>query len=449
MIELKIKIEVDRQSRQRAIYVLNLLSSITGIRMRLSEDDPDIVYGESGGLGANLIPVFEGDLFRERRYDLHAESGVYLPREMIGPPFSLDERRLSFDLLAAIYGRLAVRLQSCKRYGRSDWSGGYQPPEFHRYAAFFCRWLTATGKLPTEFAIKSPWPNNAPFALGLSFDIDILRRRPLGGMKVIARSLYGRGLPGGLGGALAGFTDTLWSSLTGRQNPYHRFTRVLDESDGVTIFAFAGRRNDPRDPTYSLDELRKVLDAAGGRFEIALHNGIGSGGDPEQLAYAKSCLSEIFKCAVIGIRPHFLDCRFPEFWKNLGGFAYSSAVGSDTVAGFPAGVEFPFFGVDFQTAEAVDILELPIGLMDCALHRDNRPESAETLLDQVIDDCLKSHALLVLDWHNTSFYDKDYRGWSGTYAGLIERSRAAGAFIAPLGQIDSYWRNRCASLFLS
>ncbi len=447
MFELKIKLAAGLNSRQRAVYVLNLLSSITGIRMRFSDSDPDIVYGQTGEPGANLIPVFEGDLFREKRYELHPETGVYLPQEMIDTPFSISERRLSFDLLAAIYGQLAVRLQSLGEYGRNDGSGGYQPPEFHRYAAFFCRWLTATGRLPAEFEIKSPWPNNAPFALGLSLDIDILRRRPFGGMKLIARSLHGRGLPGGLSGALAGFADTLWSSLTGRQNPYHRFTRILDGLDGATIFAFAGRRNDPRDPTYRLDELKTVLGA--GRFEIALHNGIGSSGDPEQLAYAKKRLSEIFDCAVLGIRPHFLDCRFPEFWKNLGGFAYSSAVGSDIVAGFAAGIEFPFFGVDFRTAAPIDILELPLGLMDCALHRDDRPESAETLLGKVIDDCLKSHALLVLDWHNTSFYDNDYRGWAGTYARLLERSRAAGAFIAPLGRIDDYWRHRCASLFLS
>lgn len=450
MIELKVKIEAAEPQRQRAIYVLNLLASITGIRLRRVLDNPDLIYGTTSLPAANRIPIsdieFSGKWQRRRLLDLE----LNLPIEIENIFDSDDKKLLRYDLLGIIYRRLVSNLtESAGGYGKLRHCE-YRPPEFCDYAHFFCRWLILTGKLPSNFDLGSPWPNKAPYALGLSHDIDILKRRIFGGAKLIANSLLGKKIPGGFLGSMVGLGDSLYSTITGRPNPYCRFFESICPASKATVFVFAGKRNDPKDPTYKLNQLAKILARFGlDELEIALHNGIGTSVDKEALTASRNKLSEILHREVKGIRPHYLDCQFPDFWLNLNGFSYSSSIGSDRAPGFVSGIEFPFYGFDFFSGKTIDIIELPLGLMDCALLGQTSPETAKAIENKILADCQASHCLLVLDWHNTAFYDHDYPGWGDSFWRLLDCSRKAGAFVASLGEIDDYWRNRCASLFLS
>jgi hypothetical protein len=376
-----------------------------------------------------------------------------LPKSVKTPLFDIAIGQFTFDLFSVMNCFLEYRLSEHNKISDSKSDTDYEQfisPKFNAYFELLIRALKSKGKLPAHFKPLSPWPNNAPFALGLSHDIDILKRKIPGSVKILLKSITSKDIPGGVKGSIRGLADATISSLTGKTNPYQHFDKYLEKVTDCTFFVFAGKRLSPKDPTYTHGISGKMLSLWDSVvLEIALHNGIGSWRNKAELAVAKAMLEELIQPNIKGIRPHYLDCKFPDFWNNASFFDYSSTVGSDKIPGFTAGLNFPFWGFNFDTGEKINILEMPIGLMDCALFAIKDENRRQQALDNIIDACIANHGLLVIDWHNTSIYEPDYPGWFESYNYIIQKAKDNHAFMASLGKISDHWRNHCASVFLS
>ena len=317
----------------------------------------------------------------------------------------------------------------------------YIYPFFDSFVNLFVQSLKEADLLPDAFEKTSPWPRGASFALGLSHDLDILRRRIPGGAAMLVKSVFSNSVPGGVGGSIRGLLDSLTAMITFGKNPYRAFDKWFDIENNATYFIFSGKRRSSSDPTYKLRKVSRELSSFDNEnYEIALHNGIGTWSDPAELAKQRSRLSDMLKTEIRGIRPHYLDFQLSDFWKNIEGFGYSSSIGSDEIPGFAGGINFPFFGIDFETCEAFDILEMPIGLMDCALFSIKDKTLRNRTLNEIIKTSIAGHGLLVLDWHVRTAYRPDFPGWLETYLHVLDEAKSAGAYIAPLGEIDKLWR---------
>jgi hypothetical protein len=451
MIELTYQLSCPEKAQNQARYIFALFASLTGIRLRPGSDNSDIIYGNVRASQSLNIPC--QDIPANMNWRLVTIDGlsIPLPDSITEPFYENNTNRFAFDLISDMGAYLKMKLAAQNRQlkAESDITQAIKP-EFYEYVKLLCKALIQCGKLPNDFQPKSPWPNQASFALGLSHDIDILKRKIPGSLLMVAYSLGFGDYKGGFPGALHGLGDSVSSQLFGRTNPYCHFERLFKDNLPSTLFVFAGKRVDSKDPTYKLDslfrELKPYLDK---NRELALHNGIGTSGLAEKLSEAKQSLVTQSNQQISGIRPHYLDCRFPDFWQNLSEFDYSSSVGSDSIPGFNAGINFPIFGFSSPDWQKLKILELPIGLMDCALFSIHDPERRRYLIDDLISACITNHGLLVIDWHNTSAYEPDFPGWFEAYEYLLDKAKQKGAFIGSLGEINNIWRSHCESVFLS
>jgi len=454
MAEIKIAFHCPPVQQKKARYVIDLFSSITGLKFVSTDKSPDIIYGDGSSGAALIIPCIDYSINDGDWLLLEGKSRLVVPSFIQADALASELSPLPLDILALMFKFLEAGL---KKDGASMWSPDrfktnlcYTYPFFVSYAEYLLRALKKSGLIASEFQVKSPWPGEAVFAVGLSHDLDIFKRRLPGSVIMLIKSLIPGLLPGGIAGSLRGLFDSALSILPGRTNPYCGFERWPDMEGISTLFVYQGRNRTSKDPTYEAAAVaRKIAGLPGTQFEIGLHNGIGTSSKAQLLKESRDELAEKFGAGVRGIRPHYLDCRFPEFWRNAGDFDYSSSVGSDRICGFAGGLNFPFFGVDFDSGERLSMLELPIGVMDCALFTISDPQIRQRTIDQILQVSAATHGLLVLDWHTMTAYEPDFPGWFAAYKSILARVKELGAYIAPLGEIERHWRGHCESVFLS
>lgn len=458
MIELTCNFKCSARAEKIATYMLNLIASMTGLRFRRVDSQADIAYGGVSDSKSFVIPYREMDE-RFNRNDIDGwrlfEDGdfkIALPEYIKN--VNIHNGEIDFDIFSAMFDflktALSVHNKSLEFFQKFKNGNRYIPPVFDDYIRLFLQILKSCHKLPPDFKRKSPWPGDAGFALGISHDIDIFKRKIPGSVAMLMKSLFSDKIPGGVKGSLKGLFKSVSTTLTGKANPYSAIEKWFDIESENTFFIHAGNRRSPEDPTYNPEDILGVLAGLNiDGLEIGLHNSIGTWSDKEDLKKQRDRLLNIFNTEIEGIRPHYLDCQYPGFWKNAESFKYSSSVGSDTIPGFTCGINFPFFGFDFDTADVLDIIEIPIGLMDCTLFTINEKSLGEKTIEELIDICVSNHGLLVLDWHTRTVYEPDFPGWFETYCLILEKAKSAGAFIAPLGKINNYWKNHCTSFSLS
>jgi peptidoglycan/xylan/chitin deacetylase (PgdA/CDA1 family) len=412
-------------------HAFKYLSVITGIRFLENDDCPDLfactnigipqsarLTVKANGEGGSCTFIRNGDGQDEWRRFL-----AYDPIEAIA-------EKLSFS------GRLGPnrdKLSAHSHFGDITLSGAVQD---------FLSALSSAGVIVGRNQPIAIWPEDARFAVAVSHDIDIARRRIPGSLRL----LFKRDLPGGFGG----LADSLLSALGLRYNPYDAIPEwiKMENELGIksTFFIFAGNRRHPLDPVYSLKTLSAGINALKKNgFEIALHTSIAchSGdGIPESL----SALSEYAAARIQGLRPHYLSVFFPEYWKAAGqsGIAYSSALGFDDRIGFYDGIDLPFIPFDKTGDSSIDLVEIPIGIMDCGLIGDNPATSDEVIRRgiELIDKTAQTGGLLALDWHQRTFYNRDYPGWAQLFLRLVRYAKDKGAYFDKMSNLASLLMNR-------
>ena len=142
---------------------------------------------------------------------------------------------------------------------------------------------------------------------------------------------------------------------------------------------------------------------------------------------------------LMGLRPHYLSAFYPEYWQAAAGagFTYSSALGFDQDIGFWDGIDLPYYPFDQSNDKAIDLLEIPIAIMDCGLIGEQSAESEKALerAMRLIDQASATGGLIVLDWHQRTFYNRDYPGWRELFTKIVRYGKGKGAQFYRLEEI--------------
>lgn len=300
-----------------------------------------------------------------------------------------------------------------------------------------------------------PWPYGAPYAVTLSHDVDQTERyNPSNGWLLLRRALRTRewrGLPRGAFYTLLG----LWGRLARRgPDPSWHFERIMaaEKAAGYrSSFYFTPlATSSGRDPAYDVahPRLRSVLHQLhGGGWEVGVHGSFHSGRSAEQLRRERERLESILNAPVEGIRQHYLRLHVPETFRHqtAAGYHYDSSVGYERAIGFRAGIAAPYHPFDDDAGRALDLLELPMTVMDGPLFWDLGCSSAEAA-DRTMALLRKirtQHGLAVLLWHQRVADEKRYPGWWRAYEQLLAYLHKEGsAWVAPGAAVTDWWLAR-------
>jgi len=278
------------------------------------------------------------------------------------------------------------------------WASGYQ----NIFEPLVSRYLIEQG-------YNVEYPDGKPFAVCLTHDIDILYKTKVG--KVLA--------------ALYNFHNSHFSAclhslvqMRSKKIPWWNFSDImeLEERYGAKS-SFYFMVQDPGDPyypydnhyTYDIKDCETIIgELSDGGWEVGLHGGHTAYNDPVEIRKKKQRLEKVLNKNVVGYRNHFLRFRVPDTWEHLHrtGFRYDATLGYADCIGFRNGMCHPFKPYNLTKQGEIDILEIPLTLMDKTLNLYMKLDAnrAWEMTKRLIDTVEMYHGTLTILWHNTCFF---------------------------------------------
>lgn len=286
-----------------------------------------------------------------------------------------------------------------------------------------------------EHGFSCEYPESRPFAVCLTHDIDTVYR-PLRskGLEVIKAlkagdlSQAGRIIP----------------QMRSKKHPEWNFEEIikLEESyDACSSFYFMALEKGEREYAYAIEDLEQEMCSIQDKgCEIGLHGGCDAYRDLDSLKREKQHLESVLNQKVVGYRNHYLKFRVPETWELLerAGFLYDTTLGYPDCIGFRNGMCHPFQPFNINTARKMEILEIPLVVMDLTVLSYMRLN--EKLIWERIEHLFnvaeRYHGVITILWHNSSTTGTSLR----LYRKILEHCHDRGAWMTSGKEIDVWWR---------
>ncbi len=268
-----------------------------------------------------------------------------------------------------------------------------------------------------------------PWAVALTHDVDLLRKRRLG---TLARAALRR--DGQAGAAVRQAT----LAPNPRRTSLERMVKA-ERAHGVgATYFFKTAARGPWDVPYSTRSpwLRRfVAGLARDRFEVGLHPSYFGHDHLGHLIEERDLLTMLTGAPPASVRQHFL--RFEAMTPRLhevAGFRLDSTLGFARQPGFRRGTCFPFPLFDVQANAPLDVWELPLTVMDTTLfaHQGLSPDEAERSILDLFAACHRVGGVCVLLWHNTIYDEVDYPGQASVFERTLDRALGDDAAVLSL-----------------
>jgi len=279
------------------------------------------------------------------------------------------------------------------------------------------------------------YPGNKKFAVCLTHDIDQLF--------VPNKEILKNAVKGISRGSLNKFSSTLSNLFNKRNSPYFNIQNILEiekRYQANSTFFFLALDKGEKDFNYNIDEVKDVLrKIKENDSEIGLHAGHLAYNDLKKLSQEKQKLENTINSKVIGIRNHFLKFKNPETWEiqSKAGFKYDASYGYNDVSGFRNGLCHPFTPYNSTKNEYIDILAIPLVIMDCTLDRYMQLdfENSWKYVKNFIDKNEQVGGVFNLLWHNTYFTENNLN----LYIKILEYCSSKGAWLTSGEKIYKWW----------
>lgn len=319
----------------------------------------------------------------------------------------------------------------------------HTPPFVDRYGRFQYRASSerdilepSVSRYLHERGLRFEGPDGQPFAICLTHDVDI-----------VDHSARSKGFDALASLASGQFAQTITSArnLAARRPPWLSFRDImaLEERYGArSSFYFLALSPGEQDRTYGIEDLEPEIGAiADAGWEVGLHGGHRAFAEPQALAAEKQRLEKVLGQEVVGYRNHQLRFRIPDTWESLSraGFRYDSTMGFADCAGFRNGMCHPFRPYDLHGGREIDILEIPLAVIDGTLFRSMMLDhgSAWELTRGLIDAAERYNGAIAVLWHNHNMYGEELR----FYEKLLGYCRDRGAWMTTGAEIEARWRS--------
>ena len=233
-----------------------------------------------------------------------------------------------------------------------------------------------------------------------------------------------------------------------RKNPYMNFKEIIDieKTYGAksSFYIMTTNKDIFSDPLYNaknLEEKLKFIIENG--WEIGLHGGYYSYNNYDSIKKEKEKLEKIIEKEVMGYRSHFLRFKIPDTWKLLSeiGFKYDTTLGYADIVGFRNGMCHPFKPFNLNENKEIDILEIPLVIMDNALftHMNLNFDESWQICKKLIDTVINVKGVITVLWHNTSFDEVENNEMKKLYEKILKYSYEKNGWLTSAEEIFQWW----------
>jgi peptidoglycan/xylan/chitin deacetylase (PgdA/CDA1 family) len=351
--------------------------------------------------------------------------------------------------------RRLLRLEEYERAHRDQWGNWeFAFCEAYREGRL---WEPDVDRWLAQFRTAPLWPDNRPFAVCLTHDVDLVADQvtPRQAIRSMRLSLLGP----------QGAVRFARPAVRAARAVRHGVSRTpgadalercvdLEREHGVTatyfFTAYPGGDGHRYDCTYdfgdacsfrgsptTVADVVRTLDREG--FEIGLHGSYNSALAPGRLEAEKDALESATGLASTSTRQHFLhwDVRVTPRLQRDAGFSVDSTLGFNRNVGFRTGTTLPFLW------DGLDLVQLPIAAHDGALLRADALELgvdlARTTLRALLDRIASVGGVATLVFHPNNLEHDDYLElYRDTIAYGVDR----GAWFATVRELDAWLRAR-------
>jgi len=288
-----------------------------------------------------------------------------------------------------------------------------------------------------EHGYSVKYPHDAPFAVCLTHDIDsVYQSIPSKGLATLRSLKHGK------------LTDASRSiaRMRSKKLPLCNFSTIMDleEKYGAkSTFFFMAERPGERDCSYTIEdfepEIGNIIDHG---WEVGLHGGHTAYLNVQEIKEKKERLEKVTNKPVIGYRNHYLRFKVPDTWEHLSKarFQYDTTLGYADCAGFRNGMCHPFRPFNLNTNHEIDILEIPLIVMDGTLDQTYmRLEGKRKweFIKMLIDRVAAGHGVFTLLWHNTYMT----REMLESYEMILAYCKKKGSWITSGENISDWWNH--------
>lgn len=303
-------------------------------------------------------------------------------------------------------------------------------------------------RLRARLGVEPPRWGGARFAVALTHDVDTPWRWTRIGVRGAAARLKSHALAGRGRAALreARALSTVPVHRLRRTDPNWSFERVVgierERGAGSTFFVMAGHQHaaDGASPeTYDRLRPRLVETLRSGGAEIGLHGSYTAAEDPRRLADEKEALEQLAG-PVTGQRYHYLRVDPHANLEPLErlGFAYDSSLGFSGAIGFRAGIAHPFRPWDFARDRPLDLVEIPLAVMDATFedrYLGLSASEAEPHLRRLLEDAAERGGGFAVLWHTDRFDPASSQRWDRLYERVIDTVYELGGTCMSAGEL--------------
>jgi peptidoglycan/xylan/chitin deacetylase (PgdA/CDA1 family) len=262
-------------------------------------------------------------------------------------------------------------------------------------------------KFLLENGLKIEYPDGKKFAICLTHDIDAVFPSNLSTIHCSFRSLS-------TGQYMTAFKNSL-SVINKKWNAWLNFGDIMkleDKYGAKSSFYFITSDRNIEEVNYNIEELEEELGTiVDNGWEIGLHGGYYTYNDLNSMIDEKRRLEKLIGKKTIGYRNHYLRFKVPNTWELLSkaGFKYDTTLGYADYIGFRNGMCHPYIPFNLITNKKIDLLEIPLAVMDCTLfeYMKCNIQQAQEKMRLLIDIVEKYNGVLTILWHNTYMLD-DY-----------------------------------------
>lgn len=286
-----------------------------------------------------------------------------------------------------------------------------------------------------ENGMKIEYPEDKKFALCLTHDIDVLN--------IPKSTTISNSISSLIYGQIKNTFEMPFLLVNKKRSPLWNFKNIIElEKKYNAKSSFYILTVDEDDTYFEFDvnilkeEFGYILDNG---CEVGLHGGLKAFGSTDELNDKKQKLEKILGKKVIGYRNHFLAFKVPNTWEYLSkaGFEYDVTFGYNDCVGFRNGMCHPYKPFNLNTDKEINILEIPLIIMDNTLFDYMRfnYETAWDTIKMIIDTVEKHNGILTILWHNTYMID-----WKiELYEEILRYCKKKDAWMTSGENISDWW----------